>query len=99
MSMEGSEQPPCVGVNKPDCPPRELANLSHEVTRGIIAGQIKALSLIVAIEVEVRRHDTDSRPRLFTRRNRYDVAGFPSPDFPNRRDNLYQQSAIGIRSI
>ena len=28
----------------------ELANLSHEVTRGIIAGQIKALSMIVAIE-------------------------------------------------
>jgi hypothetical protein len=28
----------------------ELANLSHEVTRGIIAGQVKALSMIVAIE-------------------------------------------------
>jgi hypothetical protein len=28
----------------------ELANLSHEATRGIIAGQIKALSMIVAIE-------------------------------------------------
>jgi hypothetical protein len=28
----------------------ELANLSHEVTRGAIAGQIKALSMIVAIE-------------------------------------------------
>jgi hypothetical protein len=28
----------------------ELANLSHEVTRGILAGQIKALSMIVAIE-------------------------------------------------
>ena len=28
----------------------ELANLSHEVTRGIIGGQIKALSMIVAIE-------------------------------------------------
>jgi hypothetical protein len=28
----------------------ELANLSHEVTRGIMAGQIKALSMIVAIE-------------------------------------------------
>jgi hypothetical protein len=28
----------------------ELANLSHEVTRGIIAGQIKALTMIVAIE-------------------------------------------------
>jgi hypothetical protein len=28
----------------------ELANLSHEVTRGNIAGQIKALSMIVAIE-------------------------------------------------
>src|SRR5271155_3432609 len=28
----------------------ELATLSHEVTRGIIAGQIKALSMIVAIE-------------------------------------------------
>jgi hypothetical protein len=28
----------------------ELANLSHEVTRGFIAGQVKALSLIVAIE-------------------------------------------------
>ena len=28
----------------------ELANLSHEVTRGIIAGQIKALAMIVAIE-------------------------------------------------
>jgi hypothetical protein len=28
----------------------ELATLSHEVTRGIIAGQIKALSMIIAIE-------------------------------------------------
>ena len=28
----------------------ELANLSHELTRGSIAGQIKALSMIVAIE-------------------------------------------------
>jgi hypothetical protein len=28
----------------------ELANLSHEVTRGITAGQIRALSMIVAIE-------------------------------------------------
>ncbi len=28
----------------------ELATLSHDVTRGIIAGQIKALSMIVAIE-------------------------------------------------
>jgi hypothetical protein len=28
----------------------ELANLSHEVTRGSIAGQIKAMSMIVAIE-------------------------------------------------
>jgi hypothetical protein len=28
----------------------QLANLSHEATRGIIAGQIKALSMIVAIE-------------------------------------------------
>jgi hypothetical protein len=28
----------------------ELANLSHEVTRGVIAGQIKALSMIIAIE-------------------------------------------------
>jgi hypothetical protein len=28
----------------------ELAHLSHEVTRGTIAGQIKALSMIVAIE-------------------------------------------------
>jgi hypothetical protein len=28
----------------------ELATLSHEVTRGVIAGQIKALSMIVAIE-------------------------------------------------
>jgi hypothetical protein len=28
----------------------ELANLSHEVTRGVIAGQIKALAMIVAIE-------------------------------------------------
>src|ERR1700678_2502021 len=28
----------------------ELANLSHEVTRGSIAGQIKAVSLIIAME-------------------------------------------------
>src|SRR5580700_57925 len=28
----------------------ELATLSHEVTRGTIAGQIKALSMIIAIE-------------------------------------------------
>ena len=36
----------------------ELATLSHEVTRGTIAGQIKALSMIVAIEglIPDRRH-------------------------------------------
>jgi hypothetical protein len=36
----------------------ELATLSHEATRGIIAGQIKALSMIVAIEglIPDRRH-------------------------------------------
>jgi hypothetical protein len=36
----------------------ELATLSHEVTRGIIAGQIKALAMIVAIEglIPDRRH-------------------------------------------
>src|ERR1700685_1314042 len=28
----------------------QLANLSHELTRGSIAGQIKALTMIVAIE-------------------------------------------------
>jgi hypothetical protein len=34
----------------------ELATLSHEVTRGIIAGQIKALSMIVAIEGLIPDH-------------------------------------------
>jgi hypothetical protein len=36
----------------------ELANLSHEVTRGTIAGQIKAMAMIVAIEglIPDRRH-------------------------------------------
>jgi hypothetical protein len=32
----------------------DLATLSHEVTRGTIAGQIKALSMIVAIEGLIR---------------------------------------------
>ncbi len=41
----------------------ELATLSHEVTRGIIAGQIKALSMIVAIEglIPDRRLSSPSR--------------------------------------
>jgi hypothetical protein len=42
----------------------ELANLSHEVTRGIIAGQIKALTLIVAIEglIPGRPSPPETRP-------------------------------------
>ena len=43
----------------------ELANLSHEVTRGIIAGQIKALAMIVAIEglIPTRRFSpTETQP-------------------------------------
>ena len=43
----------------------ELANLSHEVTRGIIAGQIKALSMIVAIEGLIpdrRSSPTETQP-------------------------------------
>ena len=43
----------------------ELANLSHEVTRGIIAGQIKALAMIVAIEglIPTRRvSPTETQP-------------------------------------
>jgi len=43
----------------------ELANLSHEVTRGIIAGQIKALAMIVAIEglIPTRRPSpTETQP-------------------------------------
>jgi hypothetical protein len=42
----------------------ELATLSHEVTRGIIAGQIKALSMIVAIEglIPDRRLSSGTQP-------------------------------------
>ena len=43
----------------------ELANLSHEVTRGIIASQIKALAMIVAIEglIPTRRvSPTETQP-------------------------------------
>jgi hypothetical protein len=42
----------------------ELANLSHEVTRGIIAGQIKALTMIVAIEglIPDRRYSPPAPP-------------------------------------
>jgi len=43
----------------------ELANLSHEVTRGIIAGQIRALAMIVAIEglIPTRRFSpTETQP-------------------------------------
>ena len=39
----------------------ELANLSHEATRGIIAGQIKALSMIVAIEGLIPSGTTNDR--------------------------------------
>jgi hypothetical protein len=45
----------------------ELATLSHEATRGIIAGRIKALSMIVAIEGLVPSAMND-RP-LFTARD------------------------------
>jgi hypothetical protein len=42
----------------------ELANLSHEVTRGIIAGQIRALTMIVAIEGLIPdRRPSPSGPR------------------------------------
>ena len=44
----------------------ELANLSHELTRGNIAGQIKALSMIVAIEglIPDRRFSpTETQPK------------------------------------
>ncbi len=41
----------------------ELATLSHEVTRGIIAGQIKALSMIVAIEGLIPRTAASPHPR------------------------------------
>jgi hypothetical protein len=42
----------------------ELATLSHEATRGIIAGQIKALSMIVAIEglIPDRRFSPATQP-------------------------------------
>jgi hypothetical protein len=42
----------------------ELATLSHEATRGIIAGQVKALSMIVAIEglIPDRRPSSATRP-------------------------------------
>ena len=43
----------------------ELANLSHEVTRGSIAGQIRALAMIVAIEglIPTRRFSpTETQP-------------------------------------
>jgi hypothetical protein len=43
----------------------ELANLSHEVTRGSIAGQIRALSMIVAIEGLIpdrRSSPTETQP-------------------------------------
>ena len=39
----------------------ELANLSPEATRGIIAGQIKALSMIVAIEGLIPSRTTNDR--------------------------------------
>jgi hypothetical protein len=39
----------------------ELATLSHEATRGIIAGQIKALSMIVAIEGLIPSGTNDRR--------------------------------------
>jgi hypothetical protein len=42
----------------------ELANLSHELTRGTIAGQVKALSMIVAIEglIPVRPSPSATQP-------------------------------------
>jgi hypothetical protein len=40
----------------------ELANLSHEVTRGIIAGQMRALTLIVAIEGLIPDRRSSSSP-------------------------------------
>jgi hypothetical protein len=48
----------------------ELANLSHEVTRGIIAGQIRALSMIVAIEglIPDRRRSPSGRQPFFLKK-------------------------------
>jgi len=42
----------------------QLANLSHEVTRGSIAGQVKALSMIVALEglIPVRPSPSATQP-------------------------------------
>ena len=40
----------------------ELASLSHEVTRGFIAGQVKALSLIIAIEGLIPGRPSPTQP-------------------------------------
>jgi hypothetical protein len=44
----------------------ELANLSHEVTRGSISGQIKALTMIVAIEGLTPVRPSPSQPTVPT---------------------------------
>ncbi len=66
----------------------ELATLSHEVTRGTIAGQIKALSMIVAIEglIPDRRvspPEPNPRPRPSSRNLPLSVA--PPTATPSRR--------------
>jgi hypothetical protein len=63
----------------------ELANLSHEVTRGIIAGQIKALSMIVAIEgfIPDRRLSPSATQPVATPRNaQIDDSGWRPKDQP-----------------
>ena len=61
----------------PNQNPGELDNLSHKVTRGIIDGQIKALSMIVAIEGLIpdrRLTPTETQPTAHPSRHKSTAA-------------------------
>jgi hypothetical protein len=59
----------------------ELANLSHEVTRGSIAGQIKALAMIVAIEGLIPSGTMNDR--------RVSSSAATQPEAPPVKANIY----------
>src|SRR5258708_18976144 len=65
----------------------ELATLSHEATRGTIAGQIKALSMIVAIEglVPDRRLSSSAATQPA-----------PPPSSDSRREQQHQRVGEGL---
>jgi hypothetical protein len=68
----------------------ELANLSHEVTRGSIAGQIKAVSLIIALEGLIPGRPSATQPT----KPSVDVEIYESEWLRNKQQHTDQGDAV-----